>query len=228
MPTPLDIFVTGGTGYIGQHLIPLLIARGHRVRVLARKGSVGRVPKGATPVVGDALNAESVGAALRADDTIIHLVGTPHPSPSKADQFDRVDLMSIRCAVEAAKRAAISHLVYVSVAQPAPVMAHYLWVRSLGEAMIREAALTASIVRPWYVLGPGHRWPKLIAPFYKLAEMIPLTRPTAERLGLVTIEQLVTAMVREVENPPPRGQRRIIDVPAIRRARMGAGNGPHS
>ncbi len=228
MATPLDILVTGGTGFIGQHLIPLLIARGHRVRVLARAGSVSRVPTGATPVVGDALNADSVGAALRAGDTIIHLVGTPHPSPSKADQFDRVDLMSIRCTVEAAKHAAISHLVYVSVAQPAPVMAHYLWVRSLGETMIREAALTASIVRPWYVLGPGRWWPKLIAPFYRLAEMIPPTRSTAERLGLVTIEQFVTAMVREAENPPARGQRRIIDVPAIRRARLGAGNGPQS
>lgn len=228
MPTPLDILITGGTGYIGQHLIPVLIARGHHVRVLAREGSVSRVPTGATPVVGDALNANSVGSAVCAGDTVIHLVGTPHPSPSKAGEFDRVDLMSIRCTVEAAKRAAISHLVYVSVAQPAPVMAHYLWVRSLGEAMIREAALTASIVRPWYVLGPGHWWPKMIMPFYKLAEMFPPTRATAERLGLVTIEQLVTAMVREVENPPPRGQRRIIDVPAIRRARLGAGDGPHS
>ena len=226
MATQLDILVTGGTGYVGQHLIPLLISRGHRVRALARQGSLSRVPTGATPVLGDALDAESVGAALRAGDTIVHLVGTPHPSPSKADQFDRVDLMSIRCTVAAAKRVGVSHLVYVSVAQPAPVMAHYLWVRSLGETMIREAELTASIVRPWYVLGPGHWWPKLIAPFYQLAEMIPPMRASAERLGLVTIEQFVTAMVREAENPPARGQRRIIDVPAIRRARLRDDNGP--
>jgi len=220
MATPLEILVTGGTGFIGQHLIPLLLARGHHVRVLARAGSLGRVPAGAAAVAGDALNADSVAAVLRPGDSVIHLVGTPHPSPTKADQFDRIDLMSIRCSVEAAKRVAISHLVYVSVAQPAPVMAHYLWVRSLGETMIREARLTASIVRPWYVIGPGRWWPKLIAPFYALAEMIPLTRPAAERLGLVTIEQFVTAMAREVENPPARGQRRIIDVPAIRQARL--------
>jgi uncharacterized protein YbjT (DUF2867 family) len=220
MPAPLDILVTGGTGYIGQHLVPLLVARGHRVRVLAREQSLGRVPAGATAVAGDALDGNSVSAALRSGDTIVHLVGTPHPTPTKADQFDRIDLMSIRCTVQAAKRVAISQLVYVSVAQPAPVMAHYLWVRSLGETMIREAALTASVVRPWYVLGPGHWWPKLIMPFYKLAEAIPATRATAERLGLVTIEQFVTAMVSAVENPPSPGQRRLIDVPAIRRARL--------
>jgi len=220
MPTPLDILVTGGTGFIGQHLVPKLLSRGHRVRLLVRQASLARVPAGASGVVGDALSADSIGAMIRPGDTMIHLVGTPHPSPTKADQFDRVDLMSIRCSVEAAKRAGISHLVYVSVAQPAPVMAHYLWVRSLGETMIREAGLTASIVRPWYVLGPGRWWPKLITPFYKLAEMVPLTRATAERLGLVSIEQFVTALVREVEYPPGRGQRRIIDVPAIRRARL--------
>ncbi len=216
----LDILITGGTGYIGQHLIPLLMSRGHRVRVLARAAAAARVPAGATAVIGDALNADSIAGALRQGDTVIHLVGTPHPSPSKAGEFDRIDLMSIRCTVAASKRVGISHLIYVSVAQPAPVMAHYLWVRSLGEAMIREAQLTASIVRPWYVLGPGRWWPKMIMPLYKLAELFPLTRATAERLGMVSIEQFVTAMVSAVENPPPARQRRIIDVPAIRRAQL--------
>lgn len=220
MANVLDILVTGGTGYIGQHMIPVLIARGHRVRVLARAASLKRVPAGATAVTGDALDADAVAGALRGGDTVIHLVGTPRPSPTKADQFDRVDLMSIRSTVAAAKRSGIDHLVYVSVAQPAPVMAHYLWVRSLGETMIREAELTASILRPWYVLGPGHWWPKAIMPLYRLAEMIPATRATAERLGLVTIEQFVTATVSAVENPPPPRQRRIIEVPAIRRARL--------
>src|SRR6185295_17015754 len=108
MPTALDILVTGGTGYIGGHLVPLLVARGHRVRVLAREQSLGRVPAGATAVAGDALDGNSVSAALRSGDTIVHLVGTPHPTPTKADQFEKVDLVSIRATIEAAKRAKIS------------------------------------------------------------------------------------------------------------------------
>ena len=220
MTTPIDILVTGGTGYIGQHLIPLLIARGHRVRVLTREQSVSRVPAGAVAVAGDALSTESVAAALRPGDTVIHLVGTPHPSPSKADQFEKVDLVSIRETVSAAKKVGVAHLIYVSVAQPAPIMQAYLWVRTLGESMIREAGLTASIVRPWYVLGPGHWWPKLIQPLYKLADLIPPLRPMVERLGLLNIEQMVTAMAYAVENPPRNGERKIYDVPAIRRARL--------
>ena len=217
---PLDIFVTGGTGYIGAQLIPVLLARGHRVRALARAASVGRVPAGATSVIGDALEAKSIEAELRSADTVIHLVGTPHPTPSKADQFEKIDLVSIRATVAAAKKIGAAHLIYVSVAQPAPIMQAYLWVRTLGETIIRESGLAATILRPWYVLGPGRRWPVLIKPLYRLAEMIPATRATAERLGLISIEQMITALVSAVENPPSPGQRRIVDVPAIRRARM--------
>jgi uncharacterized protein YbjT (DUF2867 family) len=220
MAEPLDIFVTGGTGYIGAQLIPVLLSRGHRVRVLARAASVARVAAGAMAVIGNALETKSVESALRSGDTVIHLVGTPHPTASKADQFEKIDLVSIRAAVMAAKNIGAAHLIYVSVAQPAPMMQAYLWVRTLGETMIRESGLTATILRPWYVLGPGRQWPVLIKPLYQLAEKIPALRPTAERLGLITIEQMITALISAVENPPVPGQRRILDVSAMRRARF--------
>ena len=218
MSKAIDLLVTGGTGYVGRHLIPALLARGHRVRALARETSLARVPEGAEAVVGDALDADSVAAALRPDDTVVHLVGTPHPTPAKAKQFEEIDLASIRATVNAARRVGIGHLVYVSVAQPAPVMRAYLWVRGLGETMIKEAGFTATILRPWYVLGPGHRWPIVLLPIYKIAECFPSTRDSAERLGFVTIDQMASALVHAVENPPDGGKIRIIDVPAIRRA----------
>jgi uncharacterized protein YbjT (DUF2867 family) len=193
------------------------LERGHRVRVLTRSESTARVPQGATPVLGDALDATSVTNALHAADTVVHLVGTRHPTPSKADQFEKVDLMSIRATVAALKNSPTAHLVYVSVAQPAPIMRSYLWVRTLGETMIREAGLTATILRPWYILGPGRRWPMAIMPLYKLAALFPGTRATAERLGLLTLEEFLRALVAQVENPPAPGQRRIIDVPAMKR-----------
>jgi uncharacterized protein YbjT (DUF2867 family) len=171
----LDVCVTGGTGYMGSRLISILLVRGHRVRVLARQTSLGRVPDGATPVVGDAPDSESVAAALRSDDTVVHLVGTPHPNPSKAKQFEQIDLVSIRALVAAAKRIGVTQLVYVSVAQPAPIMRAYLAVRAAGERMIKEAGLTATVLRPWYVLGPGHRWAMILVPLYKIAELVPAT-----------------------------------------------------
>jgi len=218
----LEILITGGTGYVGGKLIPLLLARDHRVRALARPASRDRVPPGAQVIAGDALRADSVAAALKPADTVVHLVGTPHPSPAKAKQFQEIDLPSIRATVEAAKRVSIAHLIYVSVAQPAPVMRAYQAVRAQGEALIREAGLTATIIRPWYVLGPGHWWPVGLVPIYKIMEALPSTRESARRLGLVTLNQMVNALVHAVEHSPAAQQQSIVDVPAIRRAAIDA------
>lgn len=212
------MFVTGATGYIGQHLVRALLARGHQVRALVRPGSVGRVPGGATTVVGDALDPASFAAAVSSTDTIVHLVGTPHPSPSKAAEFQRVDLASARASVAAARVARATHFVYVSVAHPAPVMHAYIEARSAAERAIADARLTATIVRPWYVLGPGHRWPLFLMPLYAVARLIPSMRDGARRLGLVTVQQMIATLVKAIEHPPAPGQVRIVEVPEIRRS----------
>jgi uncharacterized protein YbjT (DUF2867 family) len=212
----MNVFVTGGTGYIGGALIHALVSRGHATRALVRPASLARVPGGATVVVGDALDAASFAGGLDATTTLVHLVGTPHPDPSKAAEFERVDLASIRASVAAAARAGIAHLVYVSVAQPAPVMRAYVAARAQGEAEIARARLTATVLRPWYVIGPGHRWPLLLAPLYRVAQWLPATRATARRLGLVTLDQMVRALVHAVEHPPAAGTTATVDVEAIR------------
>ena len=84
------------------------------------------------------------------------------------------------------------------------------------EAAIESAGLNATILRPWYVLGPGHRWPYLLLPMYKVAELLPQTREGAQRLGLVTLEQMTSALMVAVENPVQG--RRVVTVPEIRAA----------
>jgi uncharacterized protein YbjT (DUF2867 family) len=212
----MEVFVTGGTGYIGRALLGELLVRRHTVRVLARPASLDRVPAGAIPVAGDALDAGTFAGEIATASTLVHLVGTPHPGPSKAEEFRRIDLVSIRASVDAARRASIAHFVYLSVAQPAPVMRAYVDVRAKGEAMIAESRLTATMLRPWYVLGPGHWWPIALKPFYWLAETLPATRDTARRMGLVTLAQMTCALVSAVENPPSVGAIRIVEVPGIR------------
>lgn len=215
------VFVTGATGYMGRALISALLARGHAVRALTRAGSAGRVPAGAQVVRGEALVAESFAEAVAPADTLVHLIGTPHPSPAKAASFRAVDLPSVEAALAAARTARIAHFVYVSVAQPAPVMQAYIAVRQAGEARIRESGIPASILRPWYVLGPGHWWPIFLAPFYALGERLPATRESARRLGLVTLAQMVAALVQCIERGPEgTGIRRtrILGVPEIRAA----------
>jgi uncharacterized protein YbjT (DUF2867 family) len=211
------VFVTGGTGYIGRALVDALLARGRPVSVLARSGSESKVPGAAHTVIGNALDAASFADAIPRGATVVHLVGTPHPSPAKAASFQRVDLASITATVAAAVRAGAGHLLYVSVAHPAPVMHAYIAVRREGEALVATSGIPATIFRPWYVLGPGHRWPYVLVPAYAVLRLLPSTRSGAERLGLVTHGQMVTALVRAVETPPDGGVR-IVEVPEIRRA----------
>lgn len=213
------VFITGGTGYVGRRLVRALLELGHDVRVLTRAASTGRVPAGAAAVVGDALDAESFQHQLRTGDTLVHLVGTPHPSPAKAAEFRAVDLPSILASVTAARHAGAAHVVYVSVAQPAPVMHAYIAVRAEGERVLAASGLTATVLRPWYVLGPGHWWPLALVPVYAIARLVPSTRSGALRLGLVRLDQMVSALVRAVEQPPAPGTVALVDVPGIRGAR---------
>lgn len=211
------VFLTGGTGYLGRRLAERLVARGHLVRALARPGAEGRLPTGVMAVRGDALHGISYAAQVAPADTFVHLVGVSHPSPAKAREFLSVDLASVAAAVPAAVTTGVRHFVYVSVAHPAPVMQAYIAARLRAEALIRDSGLPATILRPWYVLGPGHRWPALLAPLYALARAFPPTRDGARRLGLVTLDQMLAALVAAVEAPADGW--RTVDVPHIQRSR---------
>ena len=161
------------------------------------------MPAGATPVVGDALDAATFAHAIPRGATLVHLVGTPHPNPSKAAEFERVDLASIRATAAAAASAGAAHIVYVSVARPGA--AHALVHRRARAAAKRPSRPPASRTRS---CGPGTSWVPgttgltLCVPLYALARMFPPTREQAARLGLVTLDQMVAALVAAVETPP--------------------------
>ena len=213
-----DVFITGGTGYMGRSLIPELLRRGHRVRALVRPGSETKLPAGCAAVVGDALKAESYAAQVPPSDTFVQLVGTPNPNPRKAQQFREVDLTSGLAGIAAAKEAGVGHFVYVSVAHPAPIMQAYIQARAECEEALRRSGMGATILRPWYVLGPGHRWPYVLLPMYAVASLLPGSRETARRLGLVTLRQMTAALTGAVENPAR--DVRVLEVPAIRDCRL--------
>jgi uncharacterized protein YbjT (DUF2867 family) len=213
---PHRIFLTGGTGYIGSRLAAILAARGHHVTALARKESQHKLPRTCRAVAGDALDGNSYVAEVAGADTFIHLVGVSHPSPAKARQFLEIDLKSAQQAIRVAGAARVRHFLYLSVAQPAPVMHAYIEARQAGEQLLRQSGLNATIVRPWYVLGPGHRWPYVLLPLYALARLVPGMRDSALRLAPVTLRQMLAALEAAVEDPP--NGVRILEVPQIRAA----------
>jgi uncharacterized protein YbjT (DUF2867 family) len=213
--TRQSVFLTGGTGYMGSRLAPILLERGHEVHALTRIPSVAKLPPACHPVFGSAVDG-GYDSHVPQDCTFVHLVGVSHPSPAKAEQFRTIDLAASRVSVAAAVKAHARHFVFVSVAYPAPAMKAYIAVRQECEQIIGKSGLNATILRPWYVLGPGHRWPYLLLPFYWLMERIPSKRETALRLSLVTLQQMINALVAAVENSSHGTE--IVDVPGIRAA----------
>lgn len=220
------IFITGGTGYIGTPLIHALVARGHRVRALVRSSSRTRatqlLPGGCEVVEGDALDASTFSATVRGADTFVQMVGVPHPSPRKAKAFRDIDLAAALAGLTAAKKGGAAHFVYLSVTQfpDGKVPAMQAYVTSRAEAETRIAAevgaghLCATFLRPWYVLGPGHRWPVLLKPLYWLASLVPSKRDNVAAMGLVTREEMLAALVDAIEHAP--FNLRVIGVPQIR------------
>jgi uncharacterized protein YbjT (DUF2867 family) len=208
------VFITGASGFMGQRLSTELLRRGYTVRGLVRSGSEKRLAPGCEGVTGDALDASTYRHHIDGADTFVQLAGVSHPGPSKSAQFRSIDLRSAKQAVSAAACAGIRHFVYVSVAHPAPVMREYIAARTEGEETLRASGLNATILRPWYVLGPGRRWPLLILPAYWILGALPNTRETARRLGLVTLDQMVQTMANAIERPPSGV--RVVEVPQIR------------
>ena len=211
------VLLTGGTGYIGRRLISQLVTRGHRVLAVVRAGSESKVPAGADVVIADVRSRESISPHVTAGCVVVHLVGTPHPSPSKAAEFEALDYVAAHECLAAAKAGGARHFVYVSVAHPAPIMHAYVNVRIRVEAELRESGLPHTIIRPWYVLGPGHRWPYFMIPLYWIWGMIPSTRDAARRLGLVTLANMLATLAWAVDTAGD--QSRVLDVPDIRKHR---------
>lgn len=143
------IFITGATGDMGRELIPLLLQRGHEVRALVRTGSERKLPAGCEAVLGDALDPTTYAAKVQGSDTFVQLVGVAHLNPAKAAQFCGADLMAGRAAISLAVESDVQHFVYVSVAQPAPVMQEYIAVRADAARQWPECHDSSPLVCPW-------------------------------------------------------------------------------
>lgn len=194
------VFVTGGTGYIGRRLIERLMQHGFEVLALVRNGSEKKLPTGTTIIFGNALEANTFHNSIPNECTFIHLVGVAHPSPAKKQQFIDIDLASIKASVTAAKNKNIAQFIYLSVA-PNNIMKEYAAVRMEGEQLVRENFPNTTFVRPFYVLGPGHRWPLLLIPLFQMASLSKSGKEKVQRLGLVWIGQMINCLINVIEHP---------------------------
>jgi uncharacterized protein YbjT (DUF2867 family) len=212
-----QIFITGGTGYIGSRLIKILLQKDYAVKALVRNGSENKLPKGCDYIIANPFDAKSFVNEIPAGSTFIQLLGVAHPGPKKKEQFKQIDLASVKASAAAAKCGRVNHFIYVSVAQtPTTIMRDYQQCRAEGEACIRATQIPATFIRPWYVVGPGHYWPLIFSPIFKILEWIPSTSQKAKALRLVSLKQMLNTLTNAVETAPAEGVN-IIEIENIRK-----------
>ena len=211
-----EVVITGGTGYMGRRLIGLLLEKGFKVTAITRESSVNKLPRGVIPLVANPFDPSTFSNRVPRNACFIQLLGVHHPGPKKKALFYSVDLASARASASAALDSGASHFIYVSVAQtPTKIMKDYQEVRALGEQAILDTGIPATFIRPWYVVGPGHYWPLLFVPVFKLLELLPGTSAKAKALQLVSLSQMLRILLFAAQTPVQRN--RIFEISDIRK-----------
>lgn len=167
-------FVTGATGFAGNHLTRALVKRGDRVKVLVRSQEKlnGLLDLGVEPVIGD-LTGELPEDMLAGVDTVFHLAAAFRSEDKPADYFFKVNTEGTERLLEAAYRCGVSRFVHCSTIgvlghienppadekTPYNPHDHYQMSKMLGEQralqFYRDHGLPVTVVRPGSIYGPG-------------------------------------------------------------------------
>jgi uncharacterized protein YbjT (DUF2867 family) len=200
------ILVTGGTGFVGSHIVHALRALDHPVRALARKPEKQDRLRawGVEVVQGDMTDAESLRRAAEGSETVVHLVAIPPFSGDEA--VDRVMVRGTEHLVEAAQAAGVRRLVLMSALgtkEEAQGIAPYLRGKWAMEQAVKTSGIVHTIFRPSFIFGrDGGMLPALL----KLARYSPVMPvPSTKRLQPIWVDDVAAFYAGAVSEGAPKG-----------------------
>lgn len=221
----MKILVTGGTGFIGYHLLQRLLSGGHQIRGLIRKTS--RVPIDLQPHIdwyyGELRDLASLRAACQGQEIIIHLAGVIK-SP-KPNLFYQINLDGTERLLKAFReqKSTKGRFIYISSLaaggpsksrvpmtedSPAAPVSHYGRSKYAAEEALRKTAgeLKRIIIRPCTVYGPGDRE---TLHFFKIARfhIIPQIGWHRKLISMIHVEDLVQIIYRSLSAEVPSFER---------------------
>ena len=185
----VKVLVTGGTGFVGTHVVNRLLQRGHAVAVLARnpEKTRNRYSRPVEAVAGNVLDPASLARAAAGRDALVHLVGIINEKG--AQTFDRMHREATENATEAARAAGIRRYLHMSAmgsSDDSP--SEYGRTKAAGERAVRASGLDWTIFRPSIVFGPGDGFVSLLAPIVRgNPGFIPVIGPGTTRFQPVSI-----------------------------------------
>lgn len=204
--TPLNICVLGGGGFVGSHLVPLLVARGHRVVVPTRRRERVKhllVLPSAEVVEADIHDPAALRRLFNGMDAVINLVGILHETRPGAFQHAHEELP--RKVVTACTANGVPRLLHMSaLGADAASKSRYQQSKAAGETLARQLSGT-TVFRPSVIFGPGDSFLAMFADLLALAPVVPLAGAAA-RFQPVFVGDVAGAFAAALEREETGGR----------------------
>ncbi|THD37694.1 MAG: NAD-dependent epimerase/dehydratase family protein [Sphingomonas sp.] len=184
------IALTGGTGFVGSHVIDRATAAGIELRALTRRPQPDRA--GVTWIAGALDDAASLATLVEGADAVLHVAGVIN-APDRAG-FAAGNIEGTRAVIAAARDAGIRRFVQVSsLAAREPGLSDYGWSKAEADKVLMASDLDWTIVRPPAIFGPRD---SEMLELFKLAKwhVMPLP-PAGGRLSVIAVEELVRLLL---------------------------------
>jgi NADH dehydrogenase len=188
----MKVLVTGGTGFVGGHLVARLKKESFKVRVLARRS---QPQPEVESVSGSVTEADRVRRAVEGVDAVVHLAAVIAERGNQT--FENVNHQGSRTVVAAMEAAGVKRLLHLSALGAGPDERFpYLRSKWLGEEAVRASSLDATILRPSALFGEGAGFFRPIVWSLRWMPVYPLPAAGRTRFQPLAIEDLATCLVR--------------------------------
>ncbi len=196
------IFIAGATGFVGGNLVEDLLAKGFRLKCLARseKAAAALSSRGVEVVRGDITEPGSLGGVLGPDDFVINLVGTIEEK-GKAT-FRAVHVEGTENLVAEGKRAGVRHFFYQSaLGADKDSRSGYLRTKAEAEQIVTQSGLSCTIFRPSLIIGPWDGFTKKMAEMIKLSPFLPIPGEGRSKFQPVFIKDWIRCLEAVLGEP---------------------------
>jgi uncharacterized protein YbjT (DUF2867 family) len=186
--------VTGGTGFMGQHLLPMALAEGYDVRALTRGW---KPPEDEIAWVDGALDRpDSLLKLCSGADAVIHIAGLINGSRSA---FDAVNVGGTATMIDAARKAGVRRFIHISsLAAREPELSDYGRSKARSERLVAASGLEWTIIRPPAVYGPGD---KETFELFKMARRGFVALPPGGRFSVIHVADLCRLILAVIDEP---------------------------
>ena len=199
----MKILVTGGTGFVGTHVVNALLRRGHAIAVLARNpaSTRNRYNRPVEAVPGDVLDPASLERAAAGREAVVHLVGIiAEKGPQTFDRMHREAVENVVAAARSTGARRLLHMSAMGAAEDSP--SAYGRSKAAGEKTVRESPLDWTIFRPSVIFGPGDGFFSLLAGLIRANPLfIPVIGPGTTRFQPVSVYDVARVFADALQKP---------------------------